>query len=195
MNTLKLLPYLTLLASCTGTGKNHEKITSDISTNSKVDTSTASINHVDSSRMNAMQFAEGIIGGQIDPSDNDQTFAWLDSLQSVSKPTRDVAFKVYRAMSLKSDGALSEAICGHIKSYLKVHPSEFLENYTILNENQRRKTIENISFEFYASGMDYKKDIDEYFAVIATKCQPCFSNPTLQEIKSAIEKQVSKMNE
>jgi len=194
MSTLKFVVFLSLLTSCAETGKNDVRTTSDSSINIKADASASSRIQVDSSKLAAMQFAEGIISGQIHPSDNDQTFAWLDSLQSDSKRTRDVAFNVYRAMCLKSDGALSEAICGHVKSYFKVYPSDFLDNYTTLDEKQRLQTIENIAFEFYASGTDYKNDIADYFTAIKNKCEICYSNTSFKEIKSSIEKQVSKMD-
>src|SRR5690349_11055387 len=69
------------------------------------------------SAISARAHAEGILAGKVKPIDNDATMAWLDSLQSAEQSTRDYAFKVYKKISLQSDGALGEALCGHIKDY------------------------------------------------------------------------------
>jgi hypothetical protein len=54
----------------------------------------------------------------ITPTDNEQTLACLDSLQSKNTESRNFAFQVYKAVVKKSDGALTEVICGYIKDYL-----------------------------------------------------------------------------
>ena len=194
MDSLKFVAIFSLLTSCTETGTIVQHTNSDSLNNITVHANPISPIQVDSSKLTAKQLAEDIISGQIHATDSGQTFAWLDSLQSDSKLTREVAFDVYRAVCLKADGALSEAICGHIKSYFEVYPGEFLENYTMLDEKQKLQTTENIAVEFYASGTDYKKDIDEYIMAITRKCETC-RNAGLQDIRSTIERKVKQMNE
>ena len=87
----------------------------------------------------ARDHAEGILAGKIKPTDNDATMAWLDSLQSLNQSTRDYAFRVYKSLSLQSDGALGEAICGYIKDYFAAYPKEALVNYSKLNKVEKRK--------------------------------------------------------
>ena len=93
---------------------------------SNVDTVYNSESNSNEGELSPTQYASQIIRGQIKPSDNEQTIAWLDSLHSNSRDTRDYAFKVYKAIVVKSDGALSEAICGYIKKYFSSYPKEFL---------------------------------------------------------------------
>ncbi|OLY91482.1 hypothetical protein SAMN05444008_103304 [Cnuella takakiae] len=143
------------------------------------------------------QYGEEIISGKVKPTDNEQTFAWLDSLQSENPNTRNFAFRVYKAMVVKSDGALSEAICGYIKDYFSSHPKEFLDNYKTLDNQEKASTQESIAFEFYASGTDYQKDLNEYFRSIKTRCNICTEADMsiLEDMRSTLEAKVGQMVE
>jgi hypothetical protein len=143
----------------------------------------------------AMQYASQIISGQVRPSDNEQTFAWLDSLHSNNRDTRDFAFKVYRSIVIRSDGALSEAICEYIKEYFASYPKEFLYNYVALNNQEKALTNESIAFEFYASGTDYASNLEGYFRKIETSCTTCTQadKVALKAIRSTLEEEIREM--
>jgi len=194
MKTLNIIPIFFLLISCTENQSHHKEVSNTtISIPDTFQKTTTKVeDHID---FESKKYAEAIISGRVKPTDNDQTFAWLDSLHSENQNIRQYAFKVYKAMVTKSDGALSEAMCGYIKDYFISYPNEFLANYPTLTEEEKRQTIENIAFEFYASGTDYKQDFKEYFTSIESKCKDCTSkiSASLKEIKEAIEKNVAHM--
>lgn len=197
MKTQNYILVLLLISGCTETpGK---KSAGDSLTKPQVQT-YADTTPTTSSRQNdvsftSKQYGEDIISGKIKPSDNEQTFAWLDSLQSENLITRNFAFQVYKVMVVKSDGALSEAISGYIKDYFFSHPKEFLENYETLNSKEKASTLESIAFEFYASGTDYQKDLDEYFGSTKTRCKRCTEADMsiLENIRSILEAKVRQM--
>jgi hypothetical protein len=194
MNTLKLAVFLSILISCTERENNAANSSSEGKSHVHGEAMSESSEKGDTSQWNAGRDSDGLVHGQIHPSDNDQTLAWLDSLQSPNKQTRDDAFNVYKSICLRSDGALSEAICVAITSYFETHPNEFLENYTLLNEKQKFKTIENIAFELYASGADSAEDIAEYFTKLKGKCPGCATNPTLFKLRTEVERQVREIS-
>lgn len=160
------------------------------------DSSESPFMHNDSN-LSVWQYGEKIIRGELKPSDDIKTFALLDSLQSDNPETRYFAFRVYKVMVVSSDGFLSEAIAGHIKTYFSSNPKEFLEHYKILDNNEKSATLESVAFEFYASGLDYKEDLNEYFDSILSQCAECTASDKiiLQEIRSSLEIQIGKMVE
>lgn len=131
MKTQNYILLLLLVSSCTETpdrkseGASHAKPQVQTS----ADSTAATLSRQNDVSFTSKQYGEDIISGKIKPSDNEQTFALLDSLQSENLITRYFAFQVYKVMAVKSDGALSEAISGYIKDYFFSHPKEFLENY------------------------------------------------------------------
>lgn len=199
MKTRNYILGLLLISGCTETqDKNSEgdSLTKpQVQTN--VDTTRTTSSLQTDLRLTSRQYGEKIISGKVKPSDNEQTFAWLDSLQSNNPDTRNFAFRVYKAMVVKSDGALSEAICGYIKDYFSSHPKEFLDNYKTLNNQEKASTQESLAFEFYASGTDYKKDLDDYFGTIQSRCKECTDTDKsiLDDIRSTLESRVGEMAE
>jgi hypothetical protein len=194
MNAIKIIVALILFSSCSSPDTKAIKKNSESVGTKKKDTIKPDEKESVNSKLASRAYGEGIISGQVKPTDNDETIAWLDSLQSINPETRQFAFSVYKAMALISGGALSEIICGHLKSYLQLFPQEFLLNYTKLENEYKIRTIENIAFEFYASGTDFKKDIDEYFKEIELRCKDCNTQKKalLEEVKIKVETQVSK---
>lgn len=197
MKTQNYILVLLLISGCTETPS--KKSAGDSLTKPQVE-NYADTTPTTSSRQNdvsftSKQFGEEIISGKVEPSDNEQTFAWLDSLQSDNLSTRNFAFRVYKAMVVKSDGALSEAISGYIKDYFSSYPKEFLDNYKTLDNQEKTSTQESIVFEFYASGTDYQKDLDEYFGSIKTRCKGCSEADLgiLKDMRSTLETKVRQM--
>lgn len=59
--------------------------------------------------------------------DNDQTFAFLDSVLTDNAETRPFYFFIFNQAIQLSDGALAEHVAGICRSYFEKHPCEFLE--------------------------------------------------------------------
>jgi|GEM_PF-2564510 len=199
MKTRNYILVLLLFSSCAETPDKKSEV--DNVTKHKVqtyaDTIPATSPRQNDINFNSQRYGEDIISGKVEPSDNEQTFAWLDSLQSENPNTRNFAFRVYKAMVVKSDGALSEAICGYIKEYFSSHPKEFLGNYKTLNNQEKASTQECIAFEFYAYGTDYQKDLDEYFRSIKARCNICTEADMsiLEDMRSTLEAKIRQMIE
>ncbi|WP_153797156.1 hypothetical protein [Foetidibacter luteolus] len=140
------------------------------------------------------EYAQKLISGEVKASDDEKTFAWLDSLQSGNFETRQLAFKVYEAIASKSDGSVSEVIGGYMKKYLSLFPKEFLQNAAHLSAGQQNKLYEFIAFEFYASGSGYKADLEDYFNETNANCMNCSHEErlSLASIKTMIEEWVKK---
>jgi hypothetical protein len=199
MRTRNYILVLLLFCSCAETPDKKSEV--DNVTKQKVqtyaDTTPVTLHRQNDINFTSQRYGEDIISGKVEPSDNEQTFAWLDSLQSENPHTRNFAFRVYKAMVVKSDGALSEAICGYIKDYFSSHPKEFLDNYKTLDNQEKASTQESIAFEFYASGTNYQKDLDEYFRSIKTRCNICTEADMsiIEEMRSTLEAKVGQMVE
>lgn len=142
-----------------------------------------SFSHEDSVRIHGQK----ILDNKIQPSDDDLTFACLANLYADNATDRAFYFKVYVVMARKSDAALSEGICGYIKTYLELYPAEAIEDFNHLSKADQDRFIEYVAFEFYASGEDYKADIDDYFNSIASRCNTCnIDNPTVLYLKRTL---------
>ncbi len=111
-------------------------------------------------------YAAQILEGKVKPSDNDSTFACLDSLMSDNKATRAYYLTVFRIICKNADGALSEAAGSFLKSYFELYPQEVLDYYSTLSGIEKKLFIDFLAFEFYASGTSYKDDLNTYFRVI-----------------------------
>jgi hypothetical protein len=197
MKVKNYLIALLVLSSCSDPSDKTSKVAFDSTVHLQrdVDTVTPIAQKPIVVENTAMQYANQIISGQVKPSDNEQTFAWLDSLHSNNRDTRKFAFKVYRAIVIRSDGALSEAICEYIKEYFASHPKEFLDNYEALNDQEKSLTNESIAFEFYASGTDYASNLEGYFRKIQTGCTACTQadKVVLKAIRSTLEEEIREM--
>jgi hypothetical protein len=121
---------------------------------------------------------------------------WLSNLLSDKKETREAAFKKYLAVRDTSDGAKSQIMTGYIKTYFSTYPKEFLIQYTAMSKREKQHALEDIAYEFYASGTNYKVDLDEYFSGITKSCTDCSAGllNTLRDVKQRIYKDVSKMS-
>lgn len=141
-------------------------------------------------------YGQKIIDNEIQPSDNIETFACLDSIDDDNTNTRKFFFQVYRVIAKKSDGALGEVVGSYTKSYLQIFPIEALYNFKNLPSTEQNLFINNLAFEFYASGTDYNADIDNYFNSVYSSCEECNAeSEILEEIKNDLIIVVSKMND
>lgn len=111
-------------------------------------------------------YATQIVEGKIKPSDNDSTFACLDSLMSDNKATRAYYLTVFRVICKNADGALAEATGSFLKTYFELYSSEVLDYYSSLSASEKNLFIDLLAFEFYASGISYKEDLNTYFTII-----------------------------
>lgn len=176
--------------------KSSDKIKAELYKQNYSDT-TKSSDQPNDNKLSVLQYGEKIIKGEIKPSDNEETFALLDSLQSDNPTTRNFALRVYQVMVISSDGFLSEAISGHIKNYFSSHPKEFIDHYKKLDNPEKKATEESVAFEFYHSGLDYKKDLYDYFENILSKCVHCTDTDKiiLKEIRTSMENKIGMMVE
>lgn len=96
----------------------------------------------------------------IRPSDNQVTFAILDSLSSKKKSTRDTCYPAFEIIVDASDGALSEAIGMYIQRYLLKYPSEFFERYKSCQPKTKCEAVftDIIHFLGYEMGMSPQPD-------------------------------------
>ena len=79
------------------------------------------------------EYGQKIINNKIEPSDNSETFACLDSIDDDNPTTRKFFFQVYRVIARKSDSALSEVVGSYNKNYLQTFPAEALDNFKNLD--------------------------------------------------------------
>jgi hypothetical protein len=141
-------------------------------------------------------FGQGIIDGKIEPEANNETIACLDSIDDKNAETRQFYFQVYRVIAKKSDGALSEIIGSYTKTYLQICPKEALNNYIKFDTNEKNIFVDNLAYEFYASGLSYREDIDNYFALIYDNCKDCIIEEGLvEDLKYKLTLIVAKANE
>ncbi|MBL7889283.1 MAG: hypothetical protein JNL24_07000 [Bacteroidia bacterium] len=140
-------------------------------------------------------FAQGILDNTIQPSDNNETFACLDSLDDDNADTRQFYFQVYRVIAQKSDGALSEVVGSYTKSYMQLFPQEALNYYKTFDDKEKNLFIDNLAYEFYASGSDYEQDIQNYFSEIENICKDCLSDNIMLDIKKQITAKAAAMNQ
>jgi len=142
------------------------------------------------------EYGQRIIDNKIQPSDNTETFACLDSIDNENADTKKFFFQVYRVIAQKSDGALSEVVGSYTKSYLQGYPTEAIGSFKNLGSLDRKLFVDNLAFEFYASGTEHKAEINKYFAGIYN------SNPEvkadseiIEQIKNDLISVISKMND
>lgn len=150
------------------------------------------LSHEDSVRIHGQK----ILDDKAQPTDDDLTFACLSNILSEDIATRAFYFKVYRIIAQKADGALAEGVCGFTKTYFELYPAEAIDYFKLFDKPEQERFIDNIAYEFYASGDDYADDINDYFDSIAKRCSTCTtSNPTIAYIKKQLIEKTKKMAE
>jgi len=194
-HTIYILAILVLFFSCsTKSNKKQNKTTEPQSQVIKAD-SPIKTSKTDS--ISTKEFGQLIIDGKIKPSDNEATFRCLDKMLSKDTVERDFYFKVYKVISTQSDGALGEILGGYVKSLFEYSPDFCLDQYKLMDSVEKKDFVEQLAVEFYASGLDYKKDINEYFESVNKR----LSNRTesnlklLDHFKLQITKLAKDMNE
>ncbi|HYG15468.1 MAG TPA: OmpA family protein [Bacteroidia bacterium] len=142
----------------------------------------------DSLSLRVKAHAEGILNNKIAPHDDLLTSACLDSLASLNSVIRDYYFKIVAVIAGKSDGALSESVSVHLKSYLANYPEEFLRNYELIKTEQQDNILYFIAFEFYLEAEEdsvrYDISVDKYFTSLANNCYNCKKHKkTIKRVK------------
>lgn len=177
-----------ILTSC---GSNN---TSKVDKEKKEDTSNLKVSKTQILDIRA--FGQGIIEGKIRPSDNNETFACLDSINNPNPSTRKFFFEVYRIIARNADGALSEVIGEYLQPYLKTFTKEALDNFKKLDKKEQDIFIDYLAYEFSISDNDFKPEIDSYFTDISKTCKDCKTyDKSLQFIKKGIMESAEKMKE
>ena len=181
----KYILIVILLASCSSPKQNNAN---QVATNTTKTTITAPQSAI-------RLFGQSILDNKVQPSDNENTFACLDSLDDDNKETRTFFFNVYRVIAKKSDGALGEVVGSYTKTYFQLFPQEAFNHYKQFDKAEQTLFINNIAYEFYASGSDYKQDIENYFSEIEKLCPNCIADENFMSIKKELLSNVAKMNE
>ncbi len=116
--------------------------------------------------ISAKVYGQLILEGKIKPSDNKNTINCLSMLLNQDKFDIEFYFNVYRKIAMCSDGALSEIIGSYAKTFFELNPDFCFEKLDNIKPTEKDLFIENIAFEFYASGLDIESDINEYITSI-----------------------------
>ena len=196
MQNLKYLLLLLLIVACNDIAKPVEENKDSLAA-VRQDSTTLLKAEAAAPKSAAVLYAEGIISGQNKLTENNETFAWLDSLQSDNKNTRQLAYQVAEVIMNKGQGFLSESVGGHLKSFSQVYPKDFIEHYRLSSAAQQKKLVENCACEFYASGDDYAVDIDNYFKDCTKACNDCTAEESqlLVTFRTKLEALVKSKNE
>jgi hypothetical protein len=149
------------------------------------------LNHPDISKN-----AKSLYKCEIVPSDNDCTFAILDSSCTKNAETRPFYLHLLMFMNTVSDGALSEVMGGYDMKFLNEHPNEFFDYVTEMKANEAlNSVITYIGFEFYAGTT--KNTFNEFKVDFKKKIQSKHlknADNFLRAIKEQIEKNVKNDN-
>jgi hypothetical protein len=135
-------------------------------------------------------FANKLLQGLTKVSDDNLTFACMDSLASNKVEIRDFYWQVFQVILVKSDGALSEAVGSYLIAYLQKYPSEFTKRYSKLNKTLKLKCVHFVAYEEY-----FMDEIDELkMQRIMQFCKHCqskeknimakFAKEVLTEVKN-----------
>jgi hypothetical protein len=184
-NLIIILILFTLISSCIGKRIQEKKQVSNVQNYDTTDSISPKV------------YGQLILDGKIIPSDNLATNACLEELFTEDQTDKEFFFKVYRKISANADGALSEMIGGITKSFFELNPDFCLEKFKSFEPKEKDSFIENIAYEFYASGIDYENDINEYIEKAEKKLEnKNHSNlESLIEIKKQLIYKSKKMNE
>lgn len=123
----------------------------------------------------AETYANKIMDSEMLPAANEDTLTFFKELTSQDSTQRVKAFDYYLKLRDFSDGALGEVLTGYVKSYFWEQPQEFLKLFNMLSEEQKSKIIDDVAFEYYASGLEGKNDLLTFIQEIRHKCKDCDS--------------------
>ncbi len=141
----------------------------------------------------AEEYAQKIMDGDILPTDSEENLAFLQGLTSLDSAQRIKAFDYYLQLNKYSNGTLGGLLTGHIKNYFLEHPQEFLHLFKLLSDEQQSKIIDDLSYEFYASGLEGKNDILPFIKETLQKCKSCDA-ATVENIYTQIIEQYMEVN-
>jgi hypothetical protein len=148
-NLIQLILILLLFINCKANNHSNKHDVSFSNTTSKADT------------IGTKEFGEKLLKGLIQPSDDNPTFACMDSLTSENKINRDFYWSVFQIILKKSDGALSEVVGSYLKRYLEKYPKEFANRCNVLGKEFKSKCIHFVAYEDLMIENESKND--EYY--------------------------------
>lgn len=105
--------------------------------------------NIEKNTFDVEKYAEKILENKVYPSDNDETFNYLDTFLKFNSDELDLHFKVFRVIVQKSGGALAEVMGQYIFSFIKRRPNYFLKEYATFNKKEQKQWIHHLAYEFY----------------------------------------------
>ena len=139
---------------------------------------------------NLRAFGKDICSGKIQPSDDENTFNCLDSISNSEKQTRVFYFSIFKCISKKSDGALSEYIGGVVKDYFENYPLEAMENYLKMEDKEKEDFSFHLSFELALSSEEaIQKTCKTYFGNIEKNNTSLLNNVKYRFLKENVIKE------
>ncbi len=144
---------------------------------------------------NISKNAKSLYKCEIVPSDNDCTFAILDSSCTKNADTRPFYLHLLMFMNIVSDGALAEVMGKYDLKFLYEYPNDFFDYISEMKANEALSSvISQIGFEFYV-GAD--NDFNDFKVDFKKEIQPKHlknADNFLRAIKEQIEKNVKSDN-
>jgi hypothetical protein len=145
------------------------------------------------------QFAEQLLNGTAKASDNEPTFACMDSFFAKNRQTRDFYWQVFEKIAHKSDGALSEAVSVYIQKYVEAYPIEFAHRYESSSQEFKTECIFHAASEHAISKENAPiQEVEKYYEdIIRQKCKNATPNEikVLNDFVKAVLKDFKKMND
>ena len=108
-------------------------------------------------KFDTMTFGEKILSGKVRPSDDDTTFAVLDSLLSKNRKNKDFYFKVANKIQQHADGSLGEFFSGIASKYYFDFNSEFISNSEIMTSEDIKNWLNQAAFDIIETEQATKK--------------------------------------
>ena len=186
---IPLIAATVLFSACSGPEKKYAEYEAGPSTTPATTAAPdSSIAPAAVPRTAAEMYAEGILSGKIKLTGNNETYAWLDSLQSANAPSRQLAYRVTEFIINYGHGSLAESAGAHLSSYVQVYPKDFVNNYRAAKAVTQKNLDDNLAYEFYASGSDYGEDIGSYFNNLSKACTDCTAAE--EQVLAALKKRI-----
>jgi hypothetical protein len=133
------------------------------------------------------EFANKLLKGLAKVSDDNPTFACMDSLTSNSIQTRDFYWDVFKIILTKSDGALSEVVGAFMIVYIQKFPNEFTKRYSKLNNVLKSKCVDFAAYEY-----TFSEESETELQLVTQYCKNCkpkeksIMNKFVEEISAEI---------